>query len=90
MPQFVFGANRGGDWPGVWFAVLAANPGSCTEEPHWDSKTGGDIGNRHGGVAFAGTPCTVALGAGGEPWKSSCDMPAGTLDTDPLGVFGKP
>ena len=24
-----------------WFAVLAANPGSCTEEPHWDSKTGG-------------------------------------------------
>ena len=39
-----------------WFASLAANPGSCTEEPHWDSKTGGDIGNRHGGVAFAGTP----------------------------------
>ena len=27
---------------------------------------------------------------GGEPWKPSCDMPAGTLDTDPLGVFGKP
>ena len=27
---------------------------------------------------------------GGEPWKSSCDMPAGTFDTDPLGVFGKP
>ena len=39
-----------------WFASLAANPGSCTEEPHWDSKTGGDIGNRHGGVASAGTP----------------------------------
>ena len=27
---------------------------------------------------------------GGEPWKSSCDMPAGTLDTDLLEVFGKP
>ena len=27
---------------------------------------------------------------GGEPWKPSCDMPAGTPDTDPLGVFGKP
>ena len=27
---------------------------------------------------------------GGEPWKPSCDMPSGTLDTDPLGVFGKP
>ena len=24
---------------------------------------------------------------GGEPWKSSCDMPAGTFDTDLLGVF---
>ena len=66
MPQIVLGANRGGDWPGVWFASLAANPGwfaslaanseTRTEEPRWDSKTGGDIGNRHGGVAFAGTP----------------------------------
>ena len=27
---------------------------------------------------------------GGEPWKPSCDTPAGTLDTDPLEVFGKP
>ena len=27
---------------------------------------------------------------GGEPWKSSCDMPAGTPDTDLLEVFGKP
>ena len=27
MPQIVLGANRGGDWPGVWFASLAANPG---------------------------------------------------------------
>ena len=27
---------------------------------------------------------------GGEPWKSSCDMPAGTFDTDLLEVFGKP
>ena len=27
---------------------------------------------------------------GGEPWKRSCDMPAGTFDTDLLEVFGKP
>ena len=27
---------------------------------------------------------------GGESWKPSCDTPAGTLDTDPLGVFRKP
>ena len=46
-----------------WFAILAANSETRTEEPRWDSKTGGDIGNRHGGVAFDGTPCTVALGA---------------------------
>ena len=31
-----------------WFASLAANPGTRTEEPRWESKTGGDIGNRHG------------------------------------------
>ena len=27
---------------------------------------------------------------GGEPWKPSCDTPAGTFDTDLLEVFGKP
>ena len=27
---------------------------------------------------------------GGEPWKPSCDMPAGTLDTDPWGSSGSP
>ena len=73
MPPIVLGANRGGDWPGVWFASLAANPGLVCYpggqlgDSHGraplDSKTGGDIGNRHGGVAFDGTPCTVALGA---------------------------
>ena len=39
-----------------WLASLLANPETRTEEPRWDSKTGGDIGNRHGGVASAGTP----------------------------------
>ena len=33
-----------------WFAGLAANPETRTEEPRWDSRTGGDIGNRHGGM----------------------------------------
>ena len=37
-----------GGQPGVCFAILAANPETRTEEPRWDSKTGGDIGNRHG------------------------------------------
>ena len=33
-----------------WFARLAADPEPRTEEPRWDSKRGGDIGNRHGGM----------------------------------------
>ena len=67
-----------------------------TEEPRWDSKTGGDIENRHGGVASAGTPCPELLALlpwerRGEPCnrrtqesqnpgKPSCDIPAGTPD----------
>ena len=87
-----------------WFAILAANPGTPTEEPHWDSKTGGAgllSWRLHWEPAWTletGTeewlsPEPLELlpwEPGGEPWKSSCDMPAGTLDTDPLEVFGKP
>ena len=41
MPQIVLGANRGGDWPGVWFASLAANPGLVCQP-------GGQLGDSHG------------------------------------------
>ena len=41
MPQIVLGANRGGDWPGVWFASLAANPGLVC-------YPGGQLGDSHG------------------------------------------
>ena len=73
-----------------WFASLVANPGTRTEEPRWESKTGGDVGNRHGGVAFAGTPCTVALGAAPRTLETVVRYACWNPDTDPLGVFGKP
>ena len=73
---------------GGWFASLAANPETRTEEPRWDSKTGGDIGNRHGGMLppeplelLPWEPC-------GEPWKPSCDIPAGIPDN--RGPWGLP
>ena len=59
-----------------WFARLAADPEPRTEEPRWDSKRGGDIGNRHGGMlppellarnSLPGTPCPEPLAL--LPWE---------------------
>ena len=53
-----------------WFARLAADPEPRTEEPRWDSKRGGDIGNRHGGMIppelLARNPLHCCPGSGSE------------------------
>ena len=108
MPQIVLGTNRGGDWPGVWFASLAANPGLVCQpggqpgagllswRPTWRlaRKSPAGIPRRAGtlGTGMEELLSTEPLALlpwepGGEPWKSSCDMPAGTFDTDLLEVL---
>ena len=56
LPQIVLGANRGGDWPGAGLPAWRPTRGIARKSPAGIQRRGGDIGNRYGGVASAGTP----------------------------------
>ena len=82
----------------VWFASLAANPGLvCYPGGQPGVLHGGASLGFQDGAGTLGTGTEELLSPeplellpwepGGEPWKPSCDMPAGTLDTDPPGGF---
>ena len=90
MPQIVLGANRGGDWPGAglpdWRPTRRLARKSLAGIPR-------RVETSETGTEEWLPPELLALltwEPRGEPWKPSCDTPAGTLDNRPLGSSGSP
>ena len=74
-----------------WFAILAANPGTHTEEHRWDSKTGWGHRKPARRSCFRWNPLNCCLGSRAEnPGNRRAIRLLEPLITDPLGVFGKP
>ena len=90
LPEIVLGDNRGGDWPRAGLPAWRPTRGLARKSIAGIPRRAGTLETGTEEWLPPEPLEPLPWEPRGESWKPSCDMPAGTLDTDPLEVFGKP